>query len=163
MDSRGAIKTGYQCADMIVQGYLGDLTDADLLVRPVPGINHIAWQLGHLIASDNGMIGGVFPGSMPALPPGFAEKHSKETSANDNPADFYPKAKYLDLMAEQRQAFFDILAKQTDADFDKPSPESMQGYAPTIGSLFSLIGSHWLMHAGQWAVTRRKLGKPPLF
>jgi len=22
---------------------------------------------------------------------------------------------------------------------------------------------HWLMHAGQWAVVRRKLGKPPLF
>lgn len=34
--------------------------------------------------------------------------------------------------------------------FDKASPESMQGYAPTVGSVFSLIGSHWMMHAGQW-------------
>jgi hypothetical protein len=26
-----------------------------------------------------------------------------------------------------------------------------------------LVPSHCLMHAGQWAIVRRKLGKPPLF
>jgi hypothetical protein len=29
--------------------------------------------------------------------------------------------------------------------------------------VFSMQGSHWMMHAGQWAVLRRKLGRPPLF
>jgi hypothetical protein len=163
MNTQGAILTGYQCADTIVQSYLNDLTDAELLVRAVPGVNHIAWQLGHLIASENGLIDDALPGSMPPLPPGFAEKHSKETSVSDNPADFLPKSEYLRLMAEQRQGTLAALAKQSDADFDQAAPESMRSYAPTIGSLFSLIGSHWLMHAGQWAVLRRKLGRPPLF
>jgi uncharacterized damage-inducible protein DinB len=163
MDSRGAIQIGIQCSDQIVQGYLSDLTDAELLVRPVPGINHIAWQLGHLIASEHGMLSAAFPGSMPALPAGFAEKHSKETAASDNPADFLTKAKYLELMTEQRQAALASLAKQSDADLDLPSPESVRSYAPTMASLFSLIGSHWMMHVGQWAVIRRKLGRPPLF
>ena len=49
------------------------------------------------------------------------------------------------------------------ADFDKAAPESMKDYAPTVGDAFLILGSHWLMHAGQWAVLRRKLGKPPLF
>ncbi len=33
--------------------YLGDLTDADIMVRAIPDTNHIAWQLGHLIQSEN--------------------------------------------------------------------------------------------------------------
>jgi hypothetical protein len=163
MDSRGAIQTGYQCSEQVCQGYLSDLTDAELMVRAVPGINHIAWQLGHLIASEHSMLNGVFPDSMPALPAGFAEKHSKETAGNDNPKDFLTKAEYLKLANEQRQAATATLLKQSDADLDTPSPESMRAYAPTIGSLFSLIGSHWMMHAGQWAVVRRKQGRPPLF
>lgn len=163
MDSRGAIRTGCECADHVVRGYLSDLTDADLLVRAVPGINHVAWQLGHLIASENQMIDAVCPGFMPALPAGFGEKHSKATSGSDNPADFLTKAEYLALLDEQRRGTLAALATQTDADFDKASPESMQGYAPTVGSVFSLIGSHWMMHAGQWAVLRRKLGRAPLF
>ena len=68
MDTRGAIRAGYAMADMICQGYLGDLTDAELMVRAVPGINHIAWQLGHIISSEHDMVSQVCPGVMPALP-----------------------------------------------------------------------------------------------
>ena len=32
---------------------VSDLSDAELLVRPVPQANHIAWQLGHLILQDS--------------------------------------------------------------------------------------------------------------
>ena len=163
MDSRDAIRTSYECSEGVVQGYLSDLTDAELLIRSVPGINHIAWQLGHLIASENDMVSGACPGMMPALPAGFAEKHSKETANSDNPADFLTKAEYLKILAEQRAGTMAALATQSDADFDKPGPESMRAYAPTVGALFSLLGSHWMMHAGQWAVLRRKLGRAPLF
>ncbi len=163
MDARGAIRLGYAQSDMISQAYLGDLTDAELLVRTIPGINHIAWQLGHLIASEHNLMSGAYPGSMPALPAGFAERHTKETSASDNPADFLSKAEYLRLAAQQRQGTLAVLATITDADLDKPAPESMKDYAPTIGDLFTLMGTHYLMHAGQWAVLRRKFGRAPLF
>lgn len=163
MDSRAAIRASWQTAEMVTNMYLGDLTDAELLVRSVPGINHIAWQLGHLVQSDHQIIDGVCPGSMPALPAGFAEKHSKETATSDKPGDFLSKSDYLRLFAEQRAAAAVALAKQTDADLDKPAPDSMKDYAPTVGDAFLLLGGHWLMHAGQWAVLRRKLGRPPLF
>jgi hypothetical protein len=32
-----------------------------------------------------------------------------------------------------------------------------------VGDVFSMQGGHLLMHAGQWAVVRRKLGRKPLF
>ena len=40
-----------------------DLSDADLLVRPAPSANHIAWQLGHLIASERNLVEAAAPGS----------------------------------------------------------------------------------------------------
>ncbi len=49
MNVREAIKLSYGTPDHICRGYLADLKDSDLLLRPVPGANHIAWQLGHLI------------------------------------------------------------------------------------------------------------------
>jgi hypothetical protein len=147
----------------VAGAYLADLTDADLLVRPAPGCNHIAWQLGHLIQAEHGMLEGASPGSMPKLPEGFKEKHSKEKAASDNPKDFLTKNEYLKLFQQQRAATLALLDKVTEADLDKPAPEAMRSYCPTVGSIFTMQGTHWLMHAGQWAIIRRKLGKPPLF
>ncbi len=162
MDSRKVFQMNLDGSNMIVQMYLGDLSDADLLVRPVPGCNHIAWQLGHLIVSELSMAAGA-GGTVPELPAGFAEKHSSDNSKFDSPSAFYPKATYLELMQQARAATQATLLKQSDADFEKESPEQFREYAKTIADLFNVISMHWLMHAGQWAVVRRKLGRAPMF
>jgi DinB superfamily len=163
MDTRGALKNGMASAQKIVDAYLGDLTDADLLVRPLPGTNHLAWQLGHIIAAEHQMIDLVKPGSMPPLPEGFAEKHNKKTAAGDDPKAFCTKAEYVDAMKKQRAGTLAVLADMSDADFDQPAPEPLRAFLKTNGDVFTMQATHWLMHAGQWAIVRRKLGKPPLF
>jgi hypothetical protein len=160
MNVNDAIKLSIDMGDMISLGYLEDLTDAELMKRPAAGANHIKWQLGHLIAGENMMINTVAPGSMPALPAGFAEKYSKETAGVDDPAKFDSKETLLTLYKQQRQATLAALAKVPAGDFDKPTGVQ---YAPTVGSMFSMQGAHWIMHAGQWAVIRRQLGRAPLF
>ena len=163
MNAREAIKASYAMPDTICQSYLGDLSDKELMVRPVEGANHIAWQLGHLIGSEHQLVESVCPGSMPSLPEGFTDKHTKETSSSDDPAEFLSKDEYLKLAKEQRAGTLAALEKLSDDDLDKPSPESLQQICPTVGSIFSMQPTHWTMHAGQWAVIRRKLGRPPLF
>ncbi len=163
MNAREAIAKSMVMSDMICNGYLEDMTDAELLVRPVPGANHIAWLLVHLLNSEHSMIETAFPGSMPALPAGFAEKYKSETATSDDPKAFHTKAEYMKLRSEQRAATLKALEKLSDADLDKPSPEAFRSYAPTLSDLFGLHGAHGLMHAGQWAVVRRKLGRKPLF
>jgi hypothetical protein len=163
MNARDAIKLNLDCANMICQSYLADLTDADLLVRPVPGANHIAWQLGHLLVSELGMMEQAFPGSMPALPAGFAEKYTNDTSKLDSAGAFHPKSVYLSIAEQQRTVILKVLDKITDADLDKPAPEKYKEWLKSTGELLSMQGSHWMMHAGQWAIVRRKLGKKPLF
>ena len=163
MNTREAIKLSIDSGRMVSMAYLEDLTDEEMLHRPHPDCKHIKWQVGHLISSERQIIEGVAPGSMPALPDGFAERYTKETARSDDPSDFDSKAALLAAYEQQRAATLAALEKMSDQDLDAASPEAMQAYAPSAGAAFALQGGHWMMHAGQWAVTRRQLGRPPLF
>ena len=163
MNFQGVIKCAFNVADLVWQSYVGDLSDDDLMVRPVPGANHIKWQLGHLIASEaafNSLIAG--DNAVP-LPAGFKEKYTTETASNDDPTAFHSKDELLKLAAQQRAVTLAGIAVISEADLDRPTPEHMQSYCATIGDLVMLIPVHWTMHSGQWAVIRRKLGRAPLF
>jgi len=130
----------------------------------VPGANHIAWQVGHLIASERNMVRSNLPDTpYPELPAGFADRHGPKETTRDDPAGFATKAVYLDLFNKTRQATLEALAKLSDADLDRPTEGGMAKFAPTLGAFFVLVVNHTMMHAGQFSVTRRKLGKPILF
>jgi len=160
MNAKEAIKLSIDSGRMISIGYLEDLTDQELFHRPAKGANHINWQLGHLIQSENEMTNIVAPGAMPPLPAGFAEKYSKDTAVSDDPKSFLKKAELLKVFEEQRAGTLKALEKVSEADLDKPTGV---GYAPTVGAMFAMQGPHWVMHAGQWAVIRRQLGRKPLY
>ena len=163
MNSRDAIKVGLDMGEFVSLGYLQDLTEAELRHRPAPTANHINWQLGHIIVSEHEIIDACVPGSMPALPAGMTEMYTKDTASVDDATKLLSKEELLKAYGVQRAATLAALAKLNDADLDRESPEKIRSYAPNFASAFSLQGSHWLMHAGQWAVVRRQLGRPPLF
>ena len=162
MKPTDAIKISIDTADMITRMYLDDLTEEEMMHRPAEGCNHIKWQMGHLISSDHIMVNGCCDGVMPSLPAGFAEKYSKETAASNNADDFHSKAELIELFENQRAAALSALANLSDQDLGKPAPEEMRSYAPTVANAFSMLGIHWTMHTGQWAVIRRQLGRAPL-
>jgi hypothetical protein len=160
MNAQDAICGALKMSTMVLSRYLDDLSDADLMLRPGSGCNHIAWQLGHLIASENQLLESVAPGAGIELPAGFAEKHSKETKDDDDPAHFLTKQEYLDLFEKVHAASLAAIAKTSEADLDKPGPERFRQMFPTAGHVYLLIATHGLMHAGQLVPVRRKLGKP---
>jgi hypothetical protein len=160
MTAKDVLKSHMDMAQMVLTRYLADLSDADLMRRPAPTANHLAWQLGHLINSENGLVNMVCPGVSPALPAGFADQHGKGATGIDDPGRFLTKQQYLELFAKQREATKTALAGLADADLDKPGPDAMKRLCPTVGSVFVLIGNHPMMHAGQFATVRRILGKP---
>ena len=81
----------------------------------------------------------------------------------DPPRGFATKAAYVDLFNRVRDATLAAVEKLNDADFDKPTTGNMAKFAPNVGALLQLAANHTLMHAGQFTVVRRKLGKPVLF
>lgn len=160
MNTKEAIGATMATSSMILSSYAGDLTDEELMTRPAEGCNHLAWQLGHLIASECSLLEMVAPGAAAELPEGFAEKHSKETIGDDDPANFCTKQEYLDLFEKVHAATLAALEKCSDEDLDKPGPEHFAQMFPTVGHLYVLIATHGMMHAGQFVPVRRKLGKP---
>ena len=163
MNATEAIKAASVMPTVVWKAYVADLTDEEMMVRPAEGANHIKWQLGHLIASEHGLVNAVCPRSMPELPEGFAEKYTKETAASDDPAAFDSKDDLIRLADASIAAATAALEGLSDDDLEQPIPERFQMFGPTVAHLFTMLPCHWIMHAGQWAVIRRKLGKPPLF
>jgi uncharacterized damage-inducible protein DinB len=160
MSPKDAIRMGIDSSDMIINAYINDLDDSDLLLRPVPGMNHIAWQLGHLIAAERHFIEMIKPGSCPELPAGFAEAHTKETSTGDDPSKFLSRSKYQELWKAQRAATLAVLDSVPESDLDKTDPEKYPKFAPSVAALLALCGTHALMHCGQFVAVRRQVGKP---
>lgn len=162
MQTKDAMKQVVESAHMLTQMYVQDLQDAELLERSVPGTNHIAWQLGHNISETAELIE-MLGQPAPALPEGFSQAHSKQRVTSDNPADFSSKAVYLDLLSRVKAASLAAIDATPDSELDDPAPEAVREYAPTKGAMLLLLGTHLLMHVGQFVPIRRKLGKPPLF
>src|SRR5260370_9477251 len=111
MNAKEAIRISLGASQRLLPMYLGDLSDADILVRPVPNANHIAWQLGHVIASEC-RLGKQLPGAeYPELPAGFAEHHAKHTAGMDPPKNFGTKPPNLNVSNKGRQPPLAMLAR----------------------------------------------------
>jgi hypothetical protein len=164
MNGRGAIQAALEGTKFVLRWFVQDLSDADLLVRPVPAANHIAWQLGNVIVGDRYLVTEQLPdAAYPELPPGFADLHGPAGAGKDGPDGFLPKAEYLALFDAVRAATIATVGALSDADLDRPAVGRIGAFAPTLGHVFLLVSNHTLLHAGQFSVIRRKLGKPVLF
>src|SRR5688572_22302741 len=111
MNAIDILKQHLDSADMISLGYLNDLSDKEFMQRPHPACNHINWQVGHLIVSENQLMNSILPNVMPPLPPGFAEKYSRETIKSDDPAAFASKDELMRVQKEQRAGTLAALKK----------------------------------------------------
>ncbi len=132
MNGSKVIETALGSTQHLVNMYLGDLSDADLLVRPAPGANHIAWQLGHVTVSET-RIARQAPGiSYPSLPAGFEEQHAQGMATKESTQGFLGKQQYVDLFNKVREATKAAAAKLSDADLDRPTEGQMASFAPTL-------------------------------
>jgi hypothetical protein len=146
----------------MINSYLGDLSDEDIAVHPVAGANNIAWQIGHLTASEIGMVKEQIPSaSYPQIPAALQEYASSKSAATIK--SFMKKADYLDWFNKVREATITVVGTLKEADLDKATVGGMKDFCPRLGELFNLISVHDMMHGGQFTVVRRLLKKPVLF
>jgi len=146
----------------MIKMMLNDMTDADLLVRPVPGANHPIWQLGHLVLSEAHLVNAAQPGAVPPPPALFAEKFKKDNAKIDDPNFFPKKAEILDALEKGRNATVAWVKTLSPADLDRPIAGPTARFADSIGLMLINLPWHSSMHGGQIQVLRRKLGKPNL-
>lgn len=162
MTAKELIRKAFAGSERIMLTYLEGLSKSDLLIRAVPGMNHIAWQLGHLIAGERRMIEMIRPGASPPLPEGFEANHDREHTSVDDASKFLSPEEYLGLWKNQREATLALLDSLPDEDLDKEEAAGgkLPPFAPTVGQLIHLAGTHPILHAGQFVAVRRSLNLP---
>jgi hypothetical protein len=158
--AQDVIRNSLDTSDFIFNLYMGDLTDDDLVVTAVPGMNPIAWHLGHVISVERDMVEPLKPGSCPALPDGFAAAHGKETAVPNAFRRFGSKDMYVNAWKAQRAATLAVVDGMTAEQLDAPTGVE---WAPTTYGMLNIAGLHALGHLGQCVPVRRKLGKPVVF
>jgi len=161
MSPKDVIRATLDASDHVIKSYLKDLSDADLRLRPVEGLNPIALQMGHVIAAERMFMELVKPGASPPLPAGFAERHDlKKPPADDA---FATKDEYLKLWDAQRAATKAVLESISEAELDDTRGGKLPPFAPTVGVVLNVAGVHALNHSGQFVAVRRMLKKPIAF
>ena len=83
-----------------------------------------------------------------------------ETSKAEGTVGYLTKTEYLDLYKKVRAHSLKNLDAFPEAELDTPIEGRIAAIAPNVGSMFALVANHPMMHLGQFAVVRRKLGKP---
>ena len=144
----------------MIDMFLKDFSDADMMFRPAQTANHAIWQMGHLANSVRGMVTACAPGA--AFPYEDDTRFGKSKASIDDPAFFPTKAELLARFDQGMDFAAAWVAKLSDAEMAKPTPEAIQRFAPTVAHIAILLASHPFMHMGQFTVTRRALGKPIL-
>jgi len=159
MNTHQTLQQALEFSTYVVLAYIDDLTDDELLTRPGTGCNHLAWQLGHVLASGYSLLNLIKEGSV-KTPFDLEGKYTKETSSLDDPASFLTKQAYRDHFQALNAKILETLGTLSDEDFDLPAPERIRSLCPTLGSVAILMVQHPMMHAGQFVPVRRQLGKP---
>ncbi len=140
---------------------LADFSDADMMFRPVKAAQ--SCDLADGSSGQRDLRGMVTTCDASVVFPFEDDPRFGKSKASFDDAAFFPnKAELLSRFDQAMDVAAAWVAKLSDADFAKPTPERMQRFAPTVGSVAILLASHPFMHLGQFQVTRRALGKPHL-
>ena len=103
MSPKDALRLSIGMSDYIVDAYIKDLDDADLLIRPVPGHepHRLAAWPPDLVRAPVHRDGQAW--FVPSVAGRFRRVHTKETISIDDPSKFYSRSQYQDLWKKQRE------------------------------------------------------------
>lgn len=142
---------------------MADVDDARIAERPVAGVNHPAWILGHLIFSTD--ILRDLLGHPKVLPETWTAQFGVGSKPSTNRADYLSKEELLGLLDRNFAEVRQLAASATEEQLGQPNPHPRSRDAlPTTRELVVLLlTGHAGVHLGQLSTWRRMIGMAPLF
>ncbi len=145
-------------------GLLADMLDAPMTFPTPNGGNHPIWVAGHLAYSEANLVYHIIGNETNPLID-WKSLFGGGSQPTDDAESYPPLGDLLAKWEEVRAHTLQVLDSLSDADLDKPSanpPEGREDFFGTVGKVFSMIGSHPLMHRGQVSDSRRAAGREKL-
>jgi hypothetical protein len=135
-----------------------DIDDARFAEQPAGIRNHPAWTLGHLVVSGNFIL--ILLDEKPiAVPENYGKLFPPGTQPTSDRATYPSKQTLLSHLKQVHTAAVDAVRRKHASYFDRPSPENLRSFAPTLGKIIVyLLAAHENNHLGQLIAWRRAAG-----
>ena len=146
------------------KSYVEDLTPEQWYWQPEPGMNHVAWQVGHIAVSQHALclkrVRGDSPDDAQALPEDFYKRFGRGSEpvpgADQNPGP--------DTLVGALDSVFQMvereLSQKSDAELDQPMSKPHPMFDTVLGGV-EFSPQHEMLHVGQVILLRRLMGIEP--
>ena len=145
---------------------LTDLPEGDWFRMPTDGVTHIAWQVGHLAMAQFALCIGRLRTEADdderLIAAEFRRHFGKGSTPEPAPEKNPPVAEIHAVFDRVHTRVMTELPHYQPVDLETPALKSHPLFTKKIDSLI-WSAEHELIHAGQIALLRRLLGKPPLW
>ena len=150
---------------LFTEQFLKDLTDAEWYWSPPQFTTHVAWQVGHLAVSQYSLCLRRVRGRTTADESLISDAYIDAFKLGSKPVSEPEKNLPLDEIrhvfeAVHKQSIHE-LGGRSDAELDEPLEQPHPRFKTKLGAV-EFCAQHELVHAGQIAMLRRLMGKPPL-
>ena len=145
--------------------FLKDLTDAEWIWSPPQYTTHMAWQVGHITVAQYSLCLRRVRGRTKADESLISDAFIEAFKPGSKPVAEPEKNPSLDeirrVFDAVHQHSVDELSGRSEAELDEPLADPHPRFKTKFEAIeFSAF--HEMVHAGQIAVLRRLMGKPPL-
>jgi hypothetical protein len=150
---------------LFTQQFLSDLTDAEWYWSPPQFTTHIAWQVAHIAVAEYNLCLRRVRGRTAADESLVSDAFIEAFKQGSKPVAELDKNPPLDEIRRVFEAVHEQsigeLSGRSEAELDGPLTEPHPRFKTKLGAVeFSPL--HEMVHAGQIAMLRRLMGKPPL-
>lgn len=152
-------------ARLYTSQFLNELSPGDWFWHPAELTTHVAWQVGHLAVAEYNLCLRRIRDRIDADNALISDEYIKLFQLGSTPTadlSLYPPVEEIRRVfnAVHQQAISE-LSQRTDAELDVPVGKPHPVFATKLGAV-EWCAPHELVHAGQIALLRRMMGRPPI-
>jgi hypothetical protein len=139
---------------------VGDLSDDQMVARPVETMNHPAWIIGHIVFSCQAI--GAEMGLPPWLPQHWTDLFTTGSTPVADTSAYPAKAELLAALDDAQKRLVSALTAMKEDDLAVPLPdEQYRKTLPTVRHAFvHILVAHTAIHVGQLTAWRRAVHLP---
>ena len=143
---------------------LADIEETRWFDPPAPGAGHVAWQVGHLAASQVVLVhtrcfDKVYTDHLSAT---FRDTFGRGSKPVADPKAYPPIAEIRAEFERIHRESIALIAAMDPRELDAPTSGDPHPMFTTKGTAIGMAALHETFHAGQIALIRRLAGKAPL-
>ena len=154
-----------KAARQYTETLLADIGPESWYDQPVDGINHVAWQVGHVAMAQYGLAlyrqRGRGESDRELIPREFMRMFAKDSSPSIDIEGRPDAGEIRTVFDRVHQQVLKELETYPLEELETPVDFPYVGFSNKLGALL-MSAHHEMLHAGQIGMLRRLLGKPPI-